>query len=226
MSRVSVREIQQELQRNQHLFSVPPVGPLGYHIMMNPAASREDMQRNIQIVQTVLGGGMFSYLVSSGRDQQTFKQIMQRRFGRVPPCIQLKYSDRKHVIERSPFINRRFNSADGPLVRVSDMFSIKDNNAWISNAILVYSNPENMYAHGTVTAARKLISSLDHRTQRRVYSLYTYRENNKLVRVMRKGGSVSGTPCHQQQPLLQQVSCPYTLCVFNVHYVASEFLIC
>merc|ERR1719295_1259674 len=60
-----------------------------------------------------------------------------------------------------------------------------------------------MFAHGTVTQARQLMSSLDHHTLRHVGVLYTYRENGKLFNVKRRGGSVSGSPVRIGQPLLQ-----------------------
>ena len=205
MQRESVQDILDVIRQHQHEFSVVPIGPLGAYIQMNPVENSEDMTRNISIVQAVMSSAMTSFLVSTSRDQQIFRSIMQRRFRRVPNCIQYKYSDRMFQIHANPFLDYQFPPEHGPLLRVADMYTIKDNIPWVYNALTVNSNPERMFAHGTVTQARQFMSSLDHHTVRFIGCLYTYRERvDKLFRVQRKGASVSGSPCSVGRPLLRE----------------------
>ncbi len=56
------------------------------------------------------------------------------------------------------------------------MFSIKDNNAWIYNAILCNSNPERVYAYGDLPKATRFLLSLDERKLSVVNRIMTYKD--------------------------------------------------
>ncbi len=73
------------------------------------------------------------------------------------------------------------DEADGPLIRVSDMFTIKDNNSWVYNAIITNSQPERIYAHGDLQRAKRFFNSLNESKKRLVNSIMT----NSIVKLVK-----------------------------------------
>eukprot|EP00485_Elphidium_margaritaceum_P007405 CAMPEP_0202688350 /NCGR_PEP_ID=MMETSP1385-20130828/3874_1 /ASSEMBLY_ACC=CAM_ASM_000861 /TAXON_ID=933848 /ORGANISM="Elphidium margaritaceum" /LENGTH=1206 /DNA_ID=CAMNT_0049343303 /DNA_START=94 /DNA_END=3714 /DNA_ORIENTATION=- len=201
--KTKVHEIQAEIERNRSRFSRPPIGPLGAHVEMYPVDDPDEMQRRIHIVQAVLGRNMSSFLVHSSRDQSVLKDLMRRKFNITINCLQFAHSSTPFRVHANPFENFRVSDAHGPLIRVLDMFHIRDNNAWIYNALVTASNPERQFAHGTLSVAKNFLSGLDEHRLRRVACVYTFREPNGLFRVSKKKSSISGTPITQHRPILQ-----------------------
>ena len=207
---ISIQQIKQEIQRHHRKFRHLPIGPLGEYIKMVPHQDQNILTRHIQIVQAVLGQALFVFLVDSTVDQQIFKSIMRKKFGITVPTIQFKYDTNMFKISHNQFENYRPRDRDGPIIRVTDMFTIKDNNPWIYNAIIVHSQPERVYAHGTLDVARQFLQSLDQSKLKYVNNVMTYQEK-QLYKVQLRGRTVQGNPVRQTQPILQSDTSKYKL---------------
>eukprot|EP01083_Nonionella_stella_P289245 984352_1 len=125
---------------------------------------------------------------------------MKRKFGIKIPCVQYRYRDEPNRPCLNPFENYRLNSS---IVRVTDMFCIKDKNAWVWNAILTQSAPERVYAYGTQIEARKSLLKLNTNQLKNVVKMFTYEEDGLFV-VKRSGKSVSANNTPSLSPILQK----------------------
>ena len=201
--RITVKQIRTELQRYSSKFHRVPIGPLGEYIKMVPNRDQNILNRHIQIVQAVLKQTLYSFLVDTAADLELFKKIMRKRFKFVPPAMQWKYTNTAFQIEANVFDGYRTRDADGPIIRVTDMFTVRDNNPWIYNAIITNSSPERVYAHGTLNAAKALLQSLDQHKLKRIANIMTYKEERGLYTVTRKKGTVGGNPVRPSHPILQ-----------------------
>merc|ERR1712228_272539 len=111
--------------------------------------------------------------------------------------IQYKFSESMDKISSNPFSNH------SDVLRVTWLFHIKSNNAWIWNAILTWDAPELVYAYGDLQRASDFLQNLSSHIVREVAYILTLNEQNGIFRVMRRGTSISGTPQSDTQPILQ-----------------------
>jgi len=68
------------LDANKNKFSVPPIGPLGYHVTVKE-------QKWEKAVETALGPAMFAYLVNTEDDRQQFIQLIQGKVHKIPVVL-------------------------------------------------------------------------------------------------------------------------------------------
>ena len=116
--------------------------------------------------------------------------------------MQWNYTNRAFQIEANEFDGYRTREADGPIIRVTEMFTFRDNKPWVYYAIITNASPERVYAHGTLKAAKALLQSLDQHKLKRIANIMTYREKRGLYTVTRKS-TVGGNPVRSSNPILQ-----------------------
>ncbi len=141
--------------------------------------------------------------MSDPKDLNTFGRIMKQTFGNniVVPCIQYKYSNKMEIINNNPWHNNRING--DAIIRLSDMFTIKANNAWIYNAIICNSSPERVYAYGDLPKPSRILNSLDENKELRIVNrIMTYKEKG-LYKATRRKNTISDTPEQEMTPILQ-----------------------
>ena len=210
---VTIQQIRQLINYNKRKFKRVPVGPIGefisvktYDITTGNNIDKRTQDKYISSIQAALGNIITNFLVETSGDQQLFRKLCYQKFKIVIPCIQYAYDDKRYQICANPFKNYQTNQKDGPLLRISDLFDIKDGgdrgvSSWVFNTIITSTQCERCYAYGTLAAARKFVSSLNDEKLKVISCIYTYLEE-RIYKVSRRGQSVSGTPVQQRPPVI------------------------
>ena len=211
---VSIQQIRQLINYNKRKFKRIPIGPLGeyisvkdYDITTGQNIDKETQDKYISSIQAALGPIITNFLVETSDDQQLFRKLCYQKFKIVIPCIQYAFEERRYKTPPNPFKNYKLKKENGPLLRISDLFDIKEmdndkgRSSWIFNTIITSTQCERCYAYGTLTTARQFISRLNDDKLRAISCIYTYLEN-RIYKVSRKGQSISGTPVQQRAPVI------------------------
>ena len=165
---ISVAQIRQLIHENRQRFRRPPIGPIGEYIAVKDfdvttgdPIDQQTRDKYIGVIQASLGNLVTNFLVETSADQQLFKRLCYDRFRITIPSVQFRYAQRKYSLKANPFLNMPLNPAHGPLLRISDLFEVKDPNesisgyggsqsdtAWIFNTIITWSQCERYVLFG------------------------------------------------------------------------------